>query len=494
MSYAFVPPRRCGAARRWAVRTVAVAVVGSGCVLPVFAAPGSPSVADALEAAVARELDSARIAAPDPFAEVKSAAPRRLPATVAVELKPAGPSIRQVAEQQPKGAASADVLKELDAMYRRDGREMPSMRVQDAPYAQSAKPQRKPQPTAAPASSLRPAGMVVPPAPGAEPARLPHEMRSEPAAAPGAMTKMKGFFGSMFGREDHGMTTAANRGGRSSRSAAPSRPSGSKGLFSGFGFGRSQEASLPQQPPVPPELPRFTPPASVAAVPAAPAAVPASVVPPAPAAPPAELTPPSSDPLASARVFDDWGDERPAAPARVSIPDTFAEVRGDDGPLAMAIAEDDFRDAATKVAVSDGTPRRLDADQPATRIDRGESRVELDRKLAERSGLGGFQGFCPVALRDRRTLVDARPEFLTVYEGRTYEFSSAEAKARFEASPERYAPAQGGRDVVLAARGETEVEGNLSHAAWFKDRLYLFRTAESLKEFNAQPAKFAPGG
>jgi YHS domain-containing protein len=117
--------------------------------------------------------------------------------------------------------------------------------------------------------------------------------------------------------------------------------------------------------------------------------------------------------------------------------------------------------------------------------------AELQRKLAERSGLGGFQGFCPVALRDRRELMDARPEFLSVYQGRTYEVASAEAKARFEADPEKYAPVNQGNDLVLVSRGEAEVEGNLSHAVWFKDRLYLFRSTATLREFNADPTKFA---
>ena len=129
-------------------------------------------------------------------------------------------------------------------------------------------------------------------------------------------------------------------------------------------------------------------------------------------------------------------------------------------------------------------PAEVPQQSPAARL------AELQRKLAERSGLGGFQGFCPVALRDRRELLDTRPEFLSVFQNRTYELSSAEAKARFEADPTRYAPANEGNDPVLTSRGEAEAEGSLTHAVWFKDRLYLFRTAETLREFNAEPSKF----
>ena len=452
MSRATVSPRPTGSARRWAVGTVAFAAAGSGWAVPAFAAPTSPTVAEALEAAVARELESARTASdPNPFAEVTGHAPRPLPSSDAAPLKPAGPTItprlgagaapiRQVADHRPKVAASA-----------------------------------------APSPTVRPAGMTAPPAPAAEPERLPgEETDGEPVPKPSSMKKVAGFFTSMF---------------KPKTSAAPGKtPRGS--LFAGFG---RKERPQPEQPPIPPEQPRYFAPASVAALPApaVPAPAPARTVaiPPAPAAPAAEPSTPSDDPFASGRRFDDWADERFAPPIAAS--DTFAEIRGADAPAAApAVPDDDFHDPApSKLAGREGAPRRLADDQPAKRIERGgDSHVELDRKLSERSGLGGFQGFCSVVLRDRRTLVDTRPEFLSVFEGRTYEFSSAEAKARFEAMPERYAPVYGGRDVVLASRGETEVEGSLTYAAWFKDRLYLFRTAESLKEFNARPAQYTPAG
>lgn len=116
--------------------------------------------------------------------------------------------------------------------------------------------------------------------------------------------------------------------------------------------------------------------------------------------------------------------------------------------------------------------------------------VALTRKLAERRGLVGMQGFCPVALHEQRKLVDARPEFLCVYRGRTYRVSSAEAKARFDADPARYAPAAGGLDVVLKSRGQSGVEGLLANAIWFQDRLYLFRTSETASAFHANPGKY----
>lgn len=112
------------------------------------------------------------------------------------------------------------------------------------------------------------------------------------------------------------------------------------------------------------------------------------------------------------------------------------------------------------------------------------------KKIAERSELKGMKGFCPVVLRDSRELADARPQFHAEFEGRVYNFSSAEALAAFEGNPALYAPAAGGRDVVLGAGKQTDVEGMLDHAVWYKDRLYLFSSADTMQQFVAEPAKF----
>ncbi|QDT66151.1 hypothetical protein [Calycomorphotria hydatis] len=133
-------------------------------------------------------------------------------------------------------------------------------------------------------------------------------------------------------------------------------------------------------------------------------------------------------------------------------------------------------------------PAKLKEEQEATPQD--QHRSSMFARLAERSGLGGYQGFCPVELRDNRNLIDALPEFVSVYQARTYEFSSAAAKARFEANPERYAPINGGHDVVLTAAGELDTEGSLRNAVWYKDRLYMFRTNQTLNEFNQEPGRF----
>jgi YHS domain-containing protein len=113
------------------------------------------------------------------------------------------------------------------------------------------------------------------------------------------------------------------------------------------------------------------------------------------------------------------------------------------------------------------------------------------QQIAERSELTGLKGFCPVALRDHRELKDARPSFQAEFNGDYYNFSSAEALAKFKADPETYAPAAGGQDVVLASNEGTSREGSLDRAVWYRNKLYLFSSKDSHEAFVASPKKFA---
>jgi len=113
------------------------------------------------------------------------------------------------------------------------------------------------------------------------------------------------------------------------------------------------------------------------------------------------------------------------------------------------------------------------------------------RRIAERAEQTGLKGFCPVVLRDRRDLVDAKAEFVATHKARTYHFSSAAAKAAFDEHPEKYAPAGAGLDVVRLANHGDRVDGSLDYAVWFQDRLYLFSTADSLRTFTITPTDYA---
>lgn len=118
-------------------------------------------------------------------------------------------------------------------------------------------------------------------------------------------------------------------------------------------------------------------------------------------------------------------------------------------------------------------------------------REEQQRKLESRRGQPGFKGFCPVCLRNRRELVDATTEFSSRFGLREYTFSDAATKEAFDAAPAKYAPAAGGSDVVLLVNSGEEQPGSLDHCLWYHDRLYMFRSQETMNLFAKDPARYA---
>ncbi|MEM1063769.1 MAG: hypothetical protein AAGJ97_15700, partial [Planctomycetota bacterium] len=199
---------------------------------------------------------------------------------------------------------------------------------------------------------------------------------------------------------------------------------------------------------------------------------------------PAEPTP-----VATEEVTPDFADEDAADDFEL-----FAAVDLDTPqPEDDLVPDDDIPGYAHVPA--DGTrsdaPAELSPEQRVAAATPEESyRMRLLRRLEERAGLGGFQGFCPVVLRDARDLIDASPEHVSIFEAVAYEFSTSDARRRFRADPTRYAPVNGGHDVVLTAAGEVGTQGTLLHAAWYRDRLYLFRNPASLKIFQDNPSRF----
>jgi len=118
--------------------------------------------------------------------------------------------------------------------------------------------------------------------------------------------------------------------------------------------------------------------------------------------------------------------------------------------------------------------------------------IKAPRSIASgRGSRGGFLGYCPVALADQRELIASSDEFKSLFAGKEYQFSSAEAKQSFDSNPRMYVPAVGGQDIVRLAEGDRGVTGSLAHAAWYRGRLYLFSSNSTLQQFVAAPAQFA---
>ncbi len=201
-------------------------------------------------------------------------------------------------------------------------------------------------------------------------------------------------------------------------------------------------------------------------------------------------TPFSGKSLSEARSVANTSKPSPKAPPATEVEEepTLDEILDSFSPSQEIAAQPASENESDSVATQ--TP----AEKPfAEEIATTSNRTEHDSKIqliASRSELSGLKGFCIVALRDKRELVNVNLLYGSVYETRTYYFASRENWAKFESNPAKYAPAAGGRDVVVLKHQEMDIEGSLDHAVWYRGRLHLFSSQETLAQFTRNPKSF----
>ncbi|MEX0701420.1 MAG: hypothetical protein WD069_04930 [Planctomycetales bacterium] len=329
--------------------------------------------------------------------------------------------------QQPAPPANSEVLQELEKLYRQDGQQMPAFDPSQLPNTVQG-PKTVGQ---TPQVHVRP-------------------------AQPGETAKggMAGFFRKLnpFARSRP-------------RTAAP-------------------PATRPQARPLARQLPAQPARPAARSVDAPPRELPVDVRNAAvgrPASSPAAQSPsrPTPRPLAAPHAA-------PAAAAAAAVAIRPADDLADPFTEVSETEADREADPFSGIKLSEAPPPPAEEpSRPAIALHEAPAQSAADprlKRITERTGTG-FKGFCPVALRDRRQLVDAGSECFTVFEGRTYHFASVEAQAKFESNPGPYLPVSGGKDPVLLQQGGGEVEGSLDHAVWFHDRLHMFSSVETLAAF-----------
>jgi protein disulfide-isomerase len=103
----------------------------------------------------------------------------------------------------------------------------------------------------------------------------------------------------------------------------------------------------------------------------------------------------------------------------------------------------------------------------------------------------GFEGYCPVSMRNHWKWVAGDPRFGIVHRGRTYWFAGQEEQQQFWADPDRYTPALSGMDPVLAVDHQQQVPGKREHSLDYDNLFYLFSSEATLQQFTANPQRYA---
>lgn len=114
-----------------------------------------------------------------------------------------------------------------------------------------------------------------------------------------------------------------------------------------------------------------------------------------------------------------------------------------------------------------------------------ESRAYLHGYNLPSSGVA-IEGYCPVAYFAVNKPVRGKPEYASTYNGVTYHLVSADAKAAFEADPEKYIPAFGGWCAFgMAAQDKLPVDPTSFKIVDGKLMLFLKNASvDALKRWN----------
>lgn len=481
-------------------------------------------------------------------------------------VRPSNRSVQATMYQQPgtpvqpanqNNGTPSPVQQQLEELYRRDGRQMPPMTLQQAPNTQPINGQnqngqnqiRRPQPGAvSPVGQQNPnpaAAGVIPPKQASRVGFFSklNPFKTKPAPAPAPLPQ----------QPSHPIQNQNGVAGRTPNSqpfaqpkslTAPGQFNAAPKQFNNASAARLQPAPVNQVPIAPAPPAQFEPKTETAT--AGSSSELSKVLPPVPGdpdyvAPKGVVTEDSTKPMATVdaaieNAFSDMPEEAAdgAATAAKIQPDAVPTEKAESNPFSGLSLDDESMEVATPIAAKSASkiatdendesdPLSLDDDKEVkSKIDLdsiplpteaddliiSEGKVaeekpvdepkiqvsaeEIDAKIKlikERGELRGLKGFCAVALRDARDLKNALPEHTATYKGRTYYFSSDDAKVAFEKHPEQYAPVSGGNDIVLL-KEKINKEGSLDHAVWFKDRLYLFTSQKTLEQFVASPSGF----
>lgn len=199
-----------------------------------------------------------------------------------------------------------------------------------------------------------------------------------------------------------------------------------------------------------------------------------------------------------------------AAPgmAAVGAPSAFeSQVPGarsavSDVPPPSAFSQDRYASYAPRnpvaVAANDSRAVPSDAGGNSTASPNGPQFVKPQPNLPSGAPQLGLDGFCPVTLIERsrtapddpRCWIRGDPRWGAVHRGVTYLFNGPDEQKRFLANPDRYAPALGGNDAVLAFDRAKLVRGHREFGTFCESRIYLFANKETMDAFQKDPRRY----
>ncbi|MEM6692886.1 MAG: hypothetical protein AAF664_25890 [Planctomycetota bacterium] len=102
-----------------------------------------------------------------------------------------------------------------------------------------------------------------------------------------------------------------------------------------------------------------------------------------------------------------------------------------------------------------------------------------------------LDGYCAVCVVKMKAWEKGDSQYTSMFDGQTYQFPNAEIQAKFDASPEQFAPVLGGDCIVCYQKMGKRVTGSVQHSSLYEGRLYLFPSDAEKQMFESDPNAFA---
>ena len=112
--------------------------------------------------------------------------------------------------------------------------------------------------------------------------------------------------------------------------------------------------------------------------------------------------------------------------------------------------------------------------------------ASLAAKDAKSSHVPALQGYCPVAYVAMNKAVKGLPKVASVHEGHRYLFLNADAKKMFDAEPAKYRVGYDGWCATAVSMGK-KLKSDPTLFTVHGGRTYLFSSADAKKMFDAMP-------
>jgi protein disulfide-isomerase len=184
-----------------------------------------------------------------------------------------------------------------------------------------------------------------------------------------------------------------------------------------------------------------------------------------------------------------------AAPTNGATPQAVANPYFG-SPSAVQPATPSAAAPALSPAISPATGSQFSASAPAQVTSNAVAPMggaAISPQLPAGSPPLGFDGYCPVSMRNNWKWVAGDPRWGVIHRGRTYWFAGETEQKQFWTDPDRYSPALSGMDPVMAIDHKQQVPGKREHSIDYDNLFYMFSSEATLAQFTANPERYAVG-